>query len=257
LERERRELREIQRASGKLVPLGIPGFDISIGGGIPDGSLVLLIGGPGSHHKTFAQQALYNYAISKGKVAYYITEVTSADVRDDMMVFGWDVSNYIEDNSWLFINVLTPDLQKLAELIPQVPYEQRISLSATSLNPLKQDILTRAREGRWTCLGLSYLVERYEFREITDLILYWTAVSHTYGGIHFAVLNEGMHDEKIVNALKHLSDGVFEFTMRPRLGDSEGILTLRKLRRTLSKVRTINFIVNENGIAIETVERIA
>ncbi|MCK5159674.1 MAG: recombinase RecA, partial [Candidatus Heimdallarchaeota archaeon] len=54
---------------GVYITSGIAGFDVAIGGkGIPDGSLILLLGEPGSGHEIFALQMLHSQAKAGKKV---------------------------------------------------------------------------------------------------------------------------------------------------------------------------------------------
>ncbi|GBC75312.1 Circadian clock protein kinase KaiC [archaeon HR06] len=250
----RREL--IKRALGTL-STGIAGFEQALGSEIPNGSLIMLVGDSSSHHRSFAQQVMYNHVISKGKVVYYSVEESPLDILEDMQTFNWNIQSYLDDGSWLFVRVIPPTLQKISELLPELPYEAKLTVSSTSLDLLKQDILQKGKEGRWITLPLSYLLQNYEYREIQELILYWLGIAHTYGGLHLILLNNGgIHEERIISSLEHNVDGVFKFEMRPRMGGAEGFLNVKKLRKTLVTLKQIGYVISEGGIVIETLSRI-
>lgn len=239
----------------EFIKTGIEGLDDVLGGGLPDGSLILLIGVPGSHYETFARQILYNHALKDGKVAYYIVETSSLDVMEDMSVYKWDLHELIEKGSWLFINLLTPDLQELAELSPSKTPEARVVLSQT-LTTMKRDFLARVKEGMWTGSHVSHLVLRYDFRDVLDAILYMRLVIRQYAGLHFILVPTGVHEEQKINALKHLADGVFEFSMQERGREYEGFFTVTKLRKTIHRTKAHSFLISDKGIYIERAERI-
>ncbi len=52
------------------VATGIPGFDESLGKGLPAGNLYLISGDLGSSAHQFVQQVLFNRIISRGNVLY-------------------------------------------------------------------------------------------------------------------------------------------------------------------------------------------
>lgn len=236
---------------------GISGLDIILGGGLPDQSIILVIGESGSHYTTFVEQVLFNHLLDGGKVAYYLAEEPSIDVKQDMAGFGWNLDEYLANGSWVFVNVRTVDLQRLAELSPKSLLEGLSVNVSNSLNNLKSNLLERIRENRWTALQASHLLHYFKLRDIIDLMLYWRMTARVYGGVHFALLPDGVHPEREVNALKHLADGVFEFRLREAPRELEGVILVRKLRKTLNRPKLIPFDVVDTGLVIETAERIA
>ena len=238
----------------RIVPTRIPGLDNLIRGGLPNISLILVVGTIGSNYTTFIEQILYNHLSDGGKVAYYTAETSSLDIMQEMESFGWSLRRLLASGQWLFVDVLTPDLQRLAELAPEGFNMLRVTLSR-SLNALKTDLLGRIKEDRWTVLHLSHILHNYDLKEVMGLLLYWRAAVRAYGGVHFAVLPSAVHPDMSVNALKNIADGVVEFQLREGPRDYEGILIIQKLRG-LRTARRVPFTVMEEGISVETAERI-
>jgi len=239
-----------------MVRTGIASLDMILGGGIPDHSLVLVLGEPGSNDETFVRQLLYNHTYGGGKVAYYLAETLSTDIRQDMERFGWNLKEYLARGNWFFINMRTQELQQLADLSPRI-LSEGFSINLTrGLDGLKTDLLSKIKEERWTILELSHLLQQYDLREITSLILYWRAAIRIYGGLHFVLLPLGVHAENTLNSLKHLSDGVLEFRLREGPREYENLMSVTKLRG-LRRPLMITFTVEEAGITIETAARIA
>ncbi|WP_309493010.1 RAD55 family ATPase [Candidatus Hecatella orcuttiae] len=239
----------------ELIKTGVEGLDDVLGGGLPDKSLVLVLGETGSHYDTFVRQIFYNHVLEGGKVAYYIVETSSSDVLEDMSVYNWDLTEFMEKGSWVFVNALSPDLQELSELSPSKTPEVKLLLSQT-LTTLKRDFLARVKEGRWTALHISHLILRYDFRDVMDTVLYMRMVVRHHSGLHFILLPRGVHEEQKIQALKHLADGVFEFGMQERGREYEGVFTITKLRKVLHKTKTHSFMISNRGLYIERAERI-
>ncbi len=72
------------------VSTGVPGLDALIGGGIPSGSAVLLLGTPGTGKSIFGLQYLYSGAQSGQSGLYVSFEQTPDELRKQALLFGWD-----------------------------------------------------------------------------------------------------------------------------------------------------------------------
>ncbi len=75
------------------IPTGVPGLDELIPGGIPKGSVILVVGGPGSGKSIFSLQFLLNGALNYGEPGAYISmEESEESIRRTGEMFGWNVS---------------------------------------------------------------------------------------------------------------------------------------------------------------------
>jgi KaiC/GvpD/RAD55 family RecA-like ATPase len=241
----------------RLLETGITGLDEILGGGLPDGSLILVKGDVGNLHTIFVEQVLYNHVTYRnGKVAYYITDLTSADVQSRMMTFGWRLDDLMSKGAWIFISVHTKDLEELAEMSSKA-FQEQFKVSANStLNGLKSDILHKMKEGRCIVLPISHLRNHFKLQDILDLFLYWRMAVRIYGGIHFAIIDEGAYEKTEEALLSQLTDGLFEFGYREAGMDFTPFMVIRKLRRGLIKPKVVQLSVDGRGIMVETVERI-
>src|SRR6202521_3694486 len=195
----------------KLSNLGIQGLEFVLGGGMPEDSVYILTGVPGTYYATFAQQAIYSHLAKRGKAVYYTSETSSTEIEQDTDLYNWNFRSHVEDGSLVFVRPLPPSLQGLVGLMPRVPTEQFLNLSSAGLGSLTRDFLTRLKEERWSILNISYLMNQYTPQEINDLMLFWVNAVHKYGGVHFILMLQGAHDERQVVFLKNLVDGVFSF----------------------------------------------
>jgi len=240
----------------KLVNTGIPGLDNILDGGIADRSLILVSGETGSHYITFIEQILFNHMMENGKAAYYNAETLSIDTRQEMERFGWNLQDFLTRGMWTFTNIRTQYLQQLANLAPKMLSDSQSIQLSSSLNTLKNDLLTKIKNNYWTTLELNQLLLNFELKEVIDLLLYWRATIRIYGGLHFAILPIGVHPENQLNALQSIVDGVIEFRLREGPHEFETTMTIRKTK-SLLKPLILPFTVNETGIIIETAARIA
>ena len=245
-----------QSAPGiKLTNLGLVGLDYVLGGGLPENSAYLLMGGSGTHYVTFANQAVYNHLAKGGKAVFYNPETPLNDTIEDMALYHWNVREYLDDRSLVYSRPMPPQLQSLSELMQDNPMEEVIKLGS-SLAGLTKDFIEKLKEGRWSVFSPSYLMSVYPPQEVTDLVMFWVGAVHKYGGVHFLTLPEGVHDEKHVNFIKSLVDGVMTFKFAQGFGQAEGEAEIQKLRRVIPKSKSFRHTVQADGIAIETTARI-
>lgn len=237
------------------VPSGIPGFDDILGDGFPNGSLYILSGPYGGHHLTFAQQVLYNHAIAKGNVAYYVVENSSDDIMEDMALFNWHVNKYVDDGSWKFVRLLPPSIEKIAKLTDEIPMEKRIALKS-SLIPFQDDFLSSLKEGRWCAMNFSYLAQNFPIDIMVESLLYMLTAIRKHGGVHFLFLTEGLLETKNANTIKDLVDGVFEFENTERAIEYGTTLHIRKMRKAILSTRMVKITLMPSGMIAETASRI-
>src|SRR2546428_13176802 len=95
----------------KLTNLGIQGLEFVLGGGLPEDSVYLLTGIPGTYYITFAQQAIYSHLVKRGKAVYYTSETASTEILQYMELYGWEIKGYIDNGSLDFARPLRPSLQ--------------------------------------------------------------------------------------------------------------------------------------------------
>ena len=240
----------------KVSNLGIPGLEFVTGGGLPQDSVYILTGQPGTYYPTFAQQAIFSHLMKKGKAVYYTSETSSTEIEQDTDIFGWNFQRFVDDRSLLFVRLFSPALQGLVSLMPRPPNEMSLNLSAAGLGNLTRDFLTHLKEERWSILNISYLMNQYTSQEINDLMLFWVNAVHKYGGVHFVLMLQGAHDERQVTFLKNLVDGVLSFKYVEGFQQTEGEIEIQKMRRILPKAKTFRHVVQNDGLVVETTARI-
>src|SRR5579884_485775 len=86
-------------------PSGIPGFDFVSHGGLPDNRGTLIAGTAGSAKTIFVTHFLVG-GIERGEGAVFVTfEDSPADIRKNMLGFGWDIAGWEAEKRWAFVDV--------------------------------------------------------------------------------------------------------------------------------------------------------
>jgi len=207
-----------------------------LGGGLPDKSVVLMTGEPGSGYDILAQQIMYQHALHNEKVAYFSTSRSPDTLREDLATFGWNPNPLEEQGKWIFHQVSTADaIQVLTEKIPQT-----------------------ISEGCWVLIdSLSYLILTQKYGSVVKTVELLLEGARKHGGIHFLLLTQKMHDSETETTMQHLVDGVMEFSAQESAGGIDRRIRIKKMRRAVYEPRLIPFNITERGITIETAVRIA
>jgi circadian clock protein KaiC len=91
--------------SNEKVPTGIRGLDEMLGGGLPKGRVILVMGGPGTGKTIFSTQFLVNgiekynengvfVSLDESKIHYY----------SEMSKFGWNLAKYEAEKKFAFVD---------------------------------------------------------------------------------------------------------------------------------------------------------
>lgn len=230
-----------------LIPTGLAPFDAIIGGGLPNGSVIVLIGEPGSGHRLFAQQILYYKAKYEDvKVSYLTIEDPPEDVAYEMLAYGWNVKELAE--RWEFIDGYTPRLD----------VRRGVAGSRVILDLAMAKLPSQLKEGRWTVIDtFSYYLLLYDLKDVLDIIDVVTAYARKHGGLHFLLVVHGLHEPKAITTIAHFTDGLFEFMLRHEETEAAGTIKIRKLARAHHIIRSIPYRITSEGIMVETAVRIA
>ena len=86
-------------------PTGIPGLDEMLGGGIPQGRVVLLVGAPGSGKTIFATQFLVNGINKYGENSAFVSlDESKQHYYSEMEKFGWDIAKLEREHKFVFVD---------------------------------------------------------------------------------------------------------------------------------------------------------
>ena len=238
----------------KLQSSGIKGFDQTIGGGIPDGSLILLLGEPGSGFDIFALQMLYSQAKAGKKVFYVAVDKPPSEIELEMMTFKWSIDTYKSIGSWTYIDAYGAKFATPDEESPVIAWDKGL------LNLLRTKFVDHVGKSTqpYTIIdSVSNLLLDYEEDQVRDLIEnFTTKVVRKVGGVHLLLMIKGMHDPKTEILFSHIADGVIDFYLRERSDQLQRTFRVRKMRKAIYDTRLYPINLEEDGLLIETSVRI-
>ncbi|MCF2144412.1 hypothetical protein DRO91_04695 [Candidatus Heimdallarchaeota archaeon] len=239
---------------GKFVSSGIAGFDVAIGGkGVPDGSLILLLGEPGSGHEIFAMQMLYAQAKAGKKVFYVSVDKPPSEIDLEMMTFGWNLETFKSLGTWTYVDAYGAKYAQ-EDSSPVIAWDKGlINLLRTKfINAVAKTIQP------FTIIdSVSHLLLDYDENQVRELIEnFTTKVVRKTGGVHLLLMVKGMHDPKTEVLFSHIADGVIDFYLRERSDQLQRTFRVRKLRKAIYDTRLYPVNLEEDGLQIETARRL-
>ncbi|MHC1586742.1 MAG: RAD55 family ATPase [Candidatus Hecatellaceae archaeon] len=239
------------RRNYPVISTEIAALDRLLGGGFPDGSVIILMGEPGSGFDLFAQQIMYLKASRSGKkVVYFSIDRPAEDVKSEMAIYGWDVDVLVkrQADAWKFVDAYTP--------------RQEVRRGMTGRRVIAEILTTQLpvaiEEGRYAVIDtFSYILLFYELKDIIEIIEMAIFYARRHGGLHFFLVVPGLHDSKTLTTVAHFADGLIEFHLNPEEEEAAGAIKIRKLRKVHHVLRSIPYRITSEGISIETTMRVA
>lgn len=230
--------------------------------GLPDKTAIILHGPSGTGIRVFGQQFLYSGLQMGSHGIYFTAERPSEEIVEDMKFYDWDVEDYLKKRQLAFIDAYTTkyeqsyssDLEILKELVWDVGASNQLRMALMKyLERLSKEKVTQIR-----CVvdSLSSLFRTEDPEDVIDLFEIIQMAARKYGGIYFFILDRGVHEERLVNTLLYLADGIFDFSTRERGSELEHTMRIQKLRNMIFSTKLIPYSISEEGLVVETTERI-
>jgi len=131
----------------KRVATGIDGLDELVGGGFPEGRVILIIGGPGTGKTIMCGQFLYKGIYENKENGVFLSLDESKDhFYSEMQKFGWDFRKAEEERKFAYIDATR--ISRVAMLKEKLYKEETRSLRGKqlSIDRLIEDLQARIRQ---------------------------------------------------------------------------------------------------------------
>ncbi len=117
----------------KKIATGIPGLDELVGGGIPEGRVILVIGGPGTGKTIMCGQFLYRGMYENDESGVFVSLDESKNYfYSEMQQFGWNFRKAEEEEKFSFIDATR--MSRVAMLREKLYKEESRSLRGKRLS---------------------------------------------------------------------------------------------------------------------------
>ena len=218
------------------IKTGIEGLDIMLGGGIPQGHTVAVIGSFGTGKTTFAMQYIWE-GIKNGEKCIFISlEEDEKSIIESAKNFDWDFSSYM-DRQLLLVKLDPEDAQssinRIEAELPQIIREfgaTRIAVDSVSLITM---MLKEDEEKRRAVFLLSKSI-----KESGATAIFTAEVDPK---------NPFMSREGIV---EYVVDGVILLSFKEEANKLNLVLRVVKMRRTKHSREVKPYEITERGIKV-------
>ncbi len=229
------------------IPTGIDGLDKLLNGGIPPKSSILLVGPPGCGKTTFCQQFIYS-GLKNTLPAFYITlDSSPEDVSKSMEEFRWDLKPFMKQKKMYFLDAYSWKVGggKENETIKVINGGLDINNITMTLADILDKINADDKRGIFDSLStlLLYTPPELVMRFIPVLI----AKAKKANSTQILILEEGVHDEKVVNTLSYMVDGVINMKMD---GDRR-LLQVSKMKGASCTRKWVEVAITKEGLHIK------
>lgn len=229
----------------RKTPTHIPGFDYVAEGGIPSGRATLVAGSAGSGKTVLASQFLAMGITEEDEAGVFVTfEEPPADLRRNVMAFGWDIEKWEKQGKWRFVDV-SPDAHGPTPIVGNFDLG---GLMSRVTHAVKQ---TKAK--RVALDTLSALIHAIPDAALLRTELFKIVAQLKEMGVTVLITAERPDDQGPITR-----NGVEEFVadnviiLRNSLADERRRRTVEilKFRGTAHKREEVTFTITEHGIVV-------
>ena len=233
----------------KLMKTGILPLDTQLGGGIPAGSVVLVLEEPGAGGDVLSYHFAVEGALNGENVLYLATDDTEEEVRDYVNLYF-----NLDDAVWENITLLSlsSSLKKEGEK------DAKDFLKKTMYDPIGglKTILYHEDFDRVVVNNMTYFIANYPIEDVVSLIEVFSKYAKKNESVFMMLMTKGMFDSRTETAIKHYSDGVIELTLREVENEVQRRLKVIKFKGILVPKAILRYELTDKGIKMESVMRV-
>jgi len=235
----------------KQYKTGILSLDAQLGGGIPGGTVVLILEDPGAGGDVFTYHFAFEGLKNGEKVLYISTDDTENEIKESMRMY-FDADDEIL--SQLFIlDLISPRIGRFSiktgtkDFLKKVSYDPLNNINA---------ILNHETFDRVVVNNLTYFFMNYQKEEIFKLFEGLSLNAKRNESIFLLTITRGMFDPKLETAVKHVADGVIELSLREVENEIQRRMKIIKFKKILVPKAILRYDLTEKGIRMESVMRV-
>ncbi|HUR69058.1 MAG TPA: RAD55 family ATPase [Candidatus Thermoplasmatota archaeon] len=238
-----------------LATTGIAGLDAQLGGGIPRGTTLLLIGEPGNAVPLFSQQFAGGGLDAGEDVLYFEFDRPAGGVRATVQSFvqrgnegkaELSVHDGYSPQFGMSVNARIRDPKAMPVPMGSALEAMMASLQNTSAQ----------RPYRMVAESLSSLTRDDNEREVLKFVRNLVYLGHEMDGLHLISIVKGLHSANFETQLRHLAGGVIEFGAERKGFGIYNYLVVSKLLNVQDPVRILLWKETEKGLWLESTKRV-
>lgn len=241
--------------AGKIATTGIAGLDAQLGGGIPRGTTLLIIGEPGNAIPLFSQQFAGGGLDAGEDIHYFEFDRPAGGVRAGVSGF---VSRGNEGKAELSVHDgYSPQFGMSVNARLRDPKALSVAMG-TALEAMMASLQNTAadRPYRLVVESLSTLTKPENEGEVLKFVRNLVYLGHEMDGLHLISIVKGLHSQNFETQLRHLVGGVIEFGAERKGFGIYNYLVVSKLLNVQDPVRILLWKETDKGLWLESTKRV-
>ena len=231
----------------KRYSTGILNLDSQIGGGFPEGSVILLLEDPGAGADILSFYFLVEGLKNNEKVLFITTDDTVEEIKENLKLY-FDISDDLFERI-KFVDLMNPRVGS-GKCLGFTP-----SLYGDAYNRVIGEIFKEDYD-RIVLNNLAYFARNYDRDTVINLIENISIYVKRRKSVALIVLTKGLLDPSYEVAIKHAVDGVIEMGLVEAENEIQRRIKILKLKRTIVPKSLFRYEITDKGISLESVKRI-
>ncbi|MCS7143863.1 MAG: RAD55 family ATPase [Archaeoglobaceae archaeon] len=226
----------------KIYRTGIVPFDVQLEGGIPSGTVLLILEEPGAGGDVLS----YHFAVEGANSGENVIYIATDDYEKDLKRF---LSLYFDKYREFPILSFKKQQQEndVKGYIRKTGYDFLGRLKATIRNEKFNRIIIN---------NLAFFFHKYSQEDVISLIESLSDVSKENESISVLLMTKGMLEERQETTIKHFCDGVIELSLRELENEIQRRLKFIKLEGVVVPRIVMRYEVTNKGIRMESTMRV-
>jgi len=239
-----------------LETIGIPALDRYLGGGVPRGFTILVMGRPGAGSEFLAKQFA-----SSGDVTttYFTTTERDEDIISVMKSHGWKTSLKIFNIGAKYYQTI---LEKRLEISKyrqeglkyedlKKPLGEEYAHEINYLTTLAYEISNLATPFRVVVDSLDFFLENYDAAEVLSAMRTIKAHTQHSESLTLITLLKNVHEPKIQSSIEDMADMIIELERETVQHEVKKFLIIQKFRNNPGLVGGLPCVFGPSGIQLQ------
>ncbi len=234
----------------RRLPTYIPGLDSHLGGGPPEGSLIVVVGGPGTGKTLLVLQSLYSAALTGETSIYFTFDETPQNVGWYAESFGWRIGALQKEKKFFIYYLSEQEYERFRpDRLDSLKERLGYVIEATGAQRVAIDSMSMI--SYYLARSMSLSTELELKAAVQPLVRTLSGLAKKYKLLFYVTMHP---DDPARSIYEALSDGVFELRYYKDISGSEqrGI-RVPKLRATPHPLGYMGLWIERHGLEIEVI----
>ncbi|HJX24392.1 MAG TPA: ATPase domain-containing protein [Candidatus Bathyarchaeia archaeon] len=203
----------------RRISTDINNLDSVLGGGLPVPAGIVVVGEQNSHISLFVRQVTWSLLNKGFSCLYYAVDESAAEIREFFKTIGMDIEPFEKKGMLQFADIFSQGVSLVGETLVNEP--SKIIKNVFKLRDMialgRNFAMESQKKGRNDLLVvLESFTPLFAMMERREVFLFSQAIKYSvryFKALGIASIHSGVVDKQIEDTIRHLADGILEFTL--------------------------------------------